>query len=59
MEGKTTVMGSDDYISDAVDALYAGDQQQAGFLLKEAMEAKLTDHFCNCLADVYGQQSAQ
>ena len=58
-ENISNIRNSNDYISDAIDALYAGNVSQAQFSLKEAMEAKLTNHFCNCLADVYDVSTSQ
>lgn len=49
----TIVKNSDDLISDAIDSLWAGNTVMAEHSLHQAIEAKLVNHMCECLQDIY------
>jgi len=51
---KLEVKNSDDLISDSIDAFCNGDTDYASTALRDAIEMKLTNHFCQCLEHVYG-----
>ena len=50
---ETTVKNSNDLISDSIDAFMAGNRVMAEHSLHKAIEAKLVNHICECLKDVY------